>query len=577
MGALFVWLLLAGLLLWTAYRFLRMRGAAHAQEHLMAALISGLEEAVLTADSEGRVTAMNGAAEHLTGWSQAEARGRNLGSVAVVRQAETRPAVSDPIQPVFRDGTLVEWLEPMVLIARDGIERPVAGRAVPLRRGAGRSVGALLVLRDLTERKRTERLLALHGAIARELAGRCSADLVGPTLLNLICQAFGWPVGLFWRVDGEFGMLRCAHSWIGPGGRADALGAAIRTIALPSGVGLAGRVWANGKPLWLRDAELEGDVPQAGPDCRMAIGVPITVGTDVVGVLEFMGRDARRPDGDLLAAMASIGRHVGLFLQHQHLEGQFLQAQKTEVVGRVAGSVAHDVNNLLTVIRGYSEQIMGRAVGDDRLARDLTEIGLACERASELVQRLLSFGRPQTPVLRIMDLNEAVREIEGLLRSLLVGESVKLALRLGLDAGPIEADRAQVEQLLMNLAINARDAMPEGGDLVVQTAAVHVAAQDVSAPRAVPPGDYVALSVTDTGQGMDERTKAHIFEPFFTTKAPGKGTGLGLTTVSHIVQQSRGAIEVISEVGQGTTFRIYWPRAAGVWGRAPSPSASAVA
>ena len=241
------------------------------------------------------------------------------------------------------------------------------------------------------------------------------------------------------------------------------------------------------------------------------------------------------------------------------LENQLQQSRRMEAVGRLAGGIAHDFNNLLTIIKGYAELALQRTGVQQDLRADITQIENAAERASTLIRQLLAFSRRQVLQPKIIDLNAIVQGLDKLLGRLM-GEHIDMVTRCGTKVGNVKADPAQIEQVIMNLVVNARDAMPKGGRLTVETANVELDSAYARDHVSVKPGAYVMLAVSDTGTGMSPETVAHIFEPFFTTKESGQGTGLGLSTVYGIVKQSGGYIWVYSEPGKGTTFKVYLPR-----------------
>jgi nitrogen-specific signal transduction histidine kinase len=242
----------------------------------------------------------------------------------------------------------------------------------------------------------------------------------------------------------------------------------------------------------------------------------------------------------------------------RNLEEQLRQAHKMEAIGRLAAGVAHDFNNLLTVVIGYAEMVASKLADQPELQTEMHEIQQAGERGASLVGQLLAFSRQQLLRPEIVELNDVVRRLQQLLRRL-IGENIDLSVQLGRNVGRVRTDRTQIEQVLINLAANARDAMPHGGRLSIKTMAVTLDTEHSNGEPDLPPGRYVLLIVSDTGIGMDSRILSHIFEPFFTTKGRGQGTGLGLATVYGIVRQSGGTIVAHSEKDRGSTFNIYLP------------------
>ncbi|HEV2179458.1 MAG TPA: response regulator, partial [Gemmatimonadaceae bacterium] len=315
----------------------------------------------------------------------------------------------------------------------------------------------------------------------------------------------------------------------------------------------------------------------AGATLPVHDGDERAVKTDVAGV-------AARKDGSTFEVSLSWGPldhepaqgYVVTFADmtdRKRLEAQLMQAQKMEAVGRLAGGVAHDFNNMLTAIKSYSQLLLQDVAADDARHKDIQEIDLAADRAARLTRQLLAFSRQQMLQPRVLDVNQTVSELEKMLQRLLL-KDITLSTRLAPDLHAVRADAGQLEQVIVNLVVNARDAMPDGGRLTIRTRNVAI---DAASARegwsfAVRPGEYVLISVTDTGHGMDEATQSRIFEPFFTTKDRHKGTGLGLSTVYGIVKQSGGYIRVISEPGQGSAFEVYLPVADGAASPAGQPA-----
>jgi PAS domain S-box-containing protein len=307
------------------------------------------------------------------------------------------------------------------------------------------------------------------------------------------------------------------------------------------------------------------------PEDRERIKAELSNWSVAAGPVEWEYRIVR-PDGALRWIRArnypvpdssgNIYRIVGIaedITERRGLEAQLLEAQKMEAVGRLAGGIAHDFNNLLTVINGYSHLTLEKLVKSDPIYKEIEEIHKAGEHAAALTRQLLAFSRKQVLQPQILNLNAIVSDIDQLLRRL-IGENIVFVTRLDKDLGSVKVDPGQIERVIVNLAANARDAMPQGGKLTLTTSNVEFDQAYALQHREVAPGRYVMIAITDSGAGMTEDVKSHLFEPFFTTKGPGKGTGLGLATVHGVVRQSGGHIGVTSEPGRGTTFKIHLPR-----------------
>jgi PAS domain S-box-containing protein len=471
-------------------------------------------DAIVTAGVDGSITSFSPAAQEILGYTAREMVGRPF--------AELYRSGAEEIQATMQrlgdEGRMCA--HETVLCARDGRGVPVDASLSLLRAASGAVIGTLGIFKDATERSRLELALRQREAHFRSLIEH-GADLIAV-------------------LDGD-GVIHYAS---------------------PSHERVLGR--PAGDLIGIRFVDLVHPDDVAGVTEAFSRGVA-TPGTAVTRecrvrhrdgswrLLEATGRNAL--DDPAVAGVVLNARDI---TAERQLEEQFRQSQKMEAVGRLAGGVAHDFNNLLAVIIGYSDLGLARLPERDPRRRDFEEISKAANRAASLTRQLLAFSRQQVLQPKVLDLNRVVADVEKMLRRL-IGEDVTMVTSLEPRLGHVTADPGQIEQVLLNLVVNARDAMPHGGTLTIETATV-APTQEARLAAGLDEGPHVMLAVTDTGCGMDPSVLAHMFEPFFTTKEKGKGTGLGLATVYGIVKQSGGCITVESEPGRGSTFRVFLPR-----------------
>ena len=432
--------------------------------------------------------------------------------------------------------------------------------------------------REISQRKQAEQQAERRRQEAERLAElartlNASLNLPVKSLLDTVAEACAQLLGAnsvgFRLVDGEDLVL--AGAW----GDANAVTTLTR---LKIGQSLSGVVAATGEPLLVRDP---ADDPRLIPAHREAfrqagyravLSVPVKSGERVLGVLSIRSRRDEGFSAEHVALATAFASHVGVALENNRLyqetqqayeelsqtQDQLFQAQKMEAIGQLAGGLAHDFNNLLTVIMARSQFLLNRLQPGDPCRRDAELIQTTAQRTVALIRQLLAFSRKQVLQRKVLDLNAVVGTMSTLLRPLL-GEDISLVIAPGAGLGRVKADPAQIEQVFLNLAVNARDAMPSGGRLTITTQTVELDEPFVRRHRGARAGPHVMLAVSDTGIGMDGNTRARIFEPFFTTKAVGQGTGLGLSTVYGILKQHEGYIAVESQPGHGATFKMYLP------------------
>src|ERR1700733_1264640 len=477
-----------------------------------ASIVACSDDAIIGKTLKGTITSWNAGAERIYGYSAAEVIGEPVSMLVPINRPDEIPNILE----CLKRNEIVNHFE-TVRVRKDGKEIQVELTVSPIRDAMEKIVGASTIGRDISERKQRERELYRLAALVES----SNDAFIGNTVDGLITD---WNIGAQ-RIYGY--------------SASEVVGKSISTIFSPDNYGEIAEMIEE-----IRRGErvVKTDTIQLRQD-----GKKIHVALTLSPIKDPHGR---------VIGVSILARDI---TDSKLLEEMLRQAQKMEAVGRLAGGVAHDFNNLLGVILGYSGLLLEGFSQTDPRRKAVEEVQKAGERAALLTRQLLAFSRKQVLQPKVLDLNAVVGGMQNLLQRL-IGENIELRVVLNPAIGRVKADFGQLEQVIMNLAVNSRDAMPGGGILTIETSNVELDERYAVQHACTQSGPQVMLAVTDTGCGMDESTKAQIFEPFFTTKESGKGTGLGLSTVFGIVKQSGGSVWVYSESGVGTTFKIYLPR-----------------
>jgi two-component system cell cycle sensor histidine kinase/response regulator CckA len=480
---------------------------------MLASIVELSQDAIIARNLNGIITSWNRAAERMYGYSAAEALGQHASLLVPPEKLSELEAIVERTE----DGQAIENLETQRL-TKEGKIIDVSVSISAMKDARGRFAGASTIARDITLRKRAEEQLQLQSAA---LEAAANAILITDSEGRIV-----WANSAFTTLTGY--------------SREEILGKNPRV--LKSGEqpkNYYAEMWStiSSGQVW------QGEIINRRKDG--------TIYTEDMTITPLAANAGHQTNKYYIAIKQDV-------TERRTLQKQLQQAQKMEAVGRLAGGVAHDFNNMLGVISGYSELLKLQGNLDEKALHYSEEIHVAAKRAASLTQQLLAFSRKQIIQPRVVELNDLVKNLGNMLRRL-IGDDIELALKFSCSDSRVKVDPGQIEQVIMNLAVNSRDAMPEGGKLTIESSMCDLDESYAIHHKPVIPGRYIQLSISDTGTGMDQNTMSHIFEPFFTTKELGRGTGLGLSIVYGIVKQSGGYIWAYSELGNGTTFRLYFP------------------
>ncbi len=490
--------------------------------------LKSIGDAVIVTNNLGVIELMNPVAEKLTGWMNSEASGKHLKEVFRIISEETGDIVEDPVAKVLREGRVVGLANHTLLVARDGTQWPIADSGAPIRDSEGKIIGVVLVFRDQTEERAARKALLQSEEKFRDLFHKDTAvKLLVDPVTNVILDAneaaekfYGWS-----KEELQNMMIENINTF---------------------------------SPEQIKEEE---DRAKSSHRAFFEFRHKLADGS-TKDVAVYSSLIDVKEEKVLHLIVHDISERKKAERVQENLREQLTQAQKMESIGLLAGGVAHDYNNMLTVIIGYAMMAKEYAAEGEPLYDDLDEIINAGRRSVDITKKLLAFARKQTINPVVVDLNATV---DGMLKMLrrLIGENIDLAWKPGAGLWSVKMDPAQIDQILANLCVNARDAIADVGHITIETKNITFDEAYCQNHYGFTPGDFTLLAVSDDGCGMDKEIVNHIFEPFYTTKSAGKGTGLGLATIYGIVKQNNGFINVYSEPGEGSTFRIYFPRYTG--------------
>jgi PAS domain S-box-containing protein len=523
-------------------------------------------DAIIMADSEGSITYWNKAAEIMFGYPAEEVTGNKLEQTIIpdrYRDAHIKGFMK------FCDtgqGAVIGKTVELSAIRKDNTELPIELSLSSAK--VGDRWNAIGMIRDITKRKKAERRLDAQHAVTQILSESSTLKAVSKNILQVICESLHWEFGEMWLHDRQDDVMRCSELWHISDIEVSEFNKITREISFASGVGLPGRVWASGKPAWIVDVVTDSNFLRASvaSDAGLhgAFGFPVIINERVLGILEFFSRNKEEPDNDLLNMMSAIGSQIAQFIGRRQVEEKLKVSHKMSSIGRLTGSVFHEILNPVNIISAHTQLLLMGAEKGSSTEDDLNSIKEEIERIVTITEKLQEFSRSNKSDVETVELNCLIEDILSLIKPELNIKSIKLITNFDMGQPEVMAHGDDLRQAFLNSITNAMDAMPNGGTLTIKTQVVRNSEFGVQSTEGKNTelktqyselkGDSVRITFEDTGCGIAEKDIDRVFEPFFSTKKEIKGVGLGLSTSYATIEGYGGKISVESEEGKGSTF-----------------------
>lgn len=523
-------------------------------------------DAIIMADSEGSITYWNKAAERMFGYPAEEVTGNKLEQTIIpdrYRDAHIKGFMK------FCDtgqGAVIGKTVELSAIRKDNTELPIELSLSSAK--VGDRWNAIGMIRDITKRKKAERRLDAQHAVTQILSESSTLKAVSKNILQVICESLHWEFGEMWLHDRQDDVMRCSELWHISDIEVSEFNKITREISFASGVGLPGRVWASGKPAWIVDVVTDSNFLRASvaSDAGLhgAFGFPVIINERVLGILEFFSRNKEEPDNDLLNMMSAIGSQIAQFIGRRQVEEKLKVSHKMSSIGRLTGSVFHEILNPVNIISAHTQLLLMGAEKGSSTEDDLNSIKEEIERIVTITEKLQEFSRSNKSDVETVELNCLIEDILSLIKPELNIKSIKLITNFDMAQPEVMAHGDDLRQAFLNSITNAMDAMPNGGTLTIKTQVVRNSEFGVQSTEGKNTelktqyselkGDSVRITFEDTGCGIAEKDIDRVFEPFFSTKKEIKGVGLGLSTSYATIEGYGGKISVESEEGKGSTF-----------------------